>query len=110
MAIFWPAGAPVRRSAGLLRALWIDAGNQDEYHLDAGAAAFRRMVSAAGVPDDATIRQVVQALSDVRRCLRSGGRFNRSAELPYHRTTFIPFAAQAQILIICSITVEFVSH
>ncbi|MGP4021113.1 alpha/beta hydrolase [Saccharopolyspora sp. 5N708] len=35
-----------------MRALWIDAGNRDEYHLDAGAAAFRRAASAAGVPDD----------------------------------------------------------
>jgi hypothetical protein len=35
-----------------LRAIWIDAGDQDEYHLDAGAAAFRRAVSAAGVQDE----------------------------------------------------------
>lgn len=35
-----------------MRALWIDAGNRDEFHLDAGAAAFRREVARAGVPDD----------------------------------------------------------
>jgi hypothetical protein len=28
------------------------AGNRDEYHLDSGAAAFRRAVASAGVPDD----------------------------------------------------------
>jgi hypothetical protein len=35
-----------------LRAIWIDAGNQDEYYLDLGATAFHRTVRAAGVPDD----------------------------------------------------------
>lgn len=35
-----------------LRAVWIDAGNRDEYHLDAGASAFRRAVAAAGLPDE----------------------------------------------------------
>jgi Putative esterase len=35
-----------------LRAVWIDAGTKDEYHLDFGAVAFRRAVAAAGVPDD----------------------------------------------------------
>jgi len=34
-----------------MRALWIDAGNRDEYHLDAGAAAFRQAAAVAGVPD-----------------------------------------------------------
>lgn len=33
-----------------LRAVWIDAGNHDEYHLDAGATAFHRAVTAAGLP------------------------------------------------------------
>lgn len=37
---------------GSMRALWIDAGNRDEFHLDAGAMAFRRAVSAAGIPDE----------------------------------------------------------
>ncbi len=32
-----------------LRAIWIDAGRSDEYHLDLGAVAFREAVAAAGV-------------------------------------------------------------
>jgi hypothetical protein len=32
------------------RAIWIDAGTRDEYHLDFGAKAFHRNVMAAGVP------------------------------------------------------------
>jgi hypothetical protein len=56
----WLACDPVRmadeqRYADALRsmrAIWIDAGNRDEYFLDLGAAAFRRAVAAAGVPDD----------------------------------------------------------
>ncbi|WP_433174633.1 alpha/beta hydrolase [Actinoallomurus sp. CA-150999] len=36
-----------------LRAVWIDAGTKDEYHLDFGAVAFRRAIAAAGVTDDA---------------------------------------------------------
>ena len=35
-----------------LRAIWIDAGTSDEYHLDIGAQAFRAELAAAGVPDD----------------------------------------------------------
>jgi S-formylglutathione hydrolase FrmB len=35
-----------------LRAIWIDAGESDEYHLDLGATAFHREVIAAGTPDD----------------------------------------------------------
>ncbi|HEX6686717.1 MAG TPA: alpha/beta hydrolase-fold protein [Candidatus Limnocylindrales bacterium] len=35
-----------------MRAIWIDAGSKDEYYLDFGAVAFRRAVTAAGVPDD----------------------------------------------------------
>ena len=35
-----------------VKAMWIDAGDKHEFHLDAGAAAFRRAVAAAGVPDD----------------------------------------------------------
>jgi hypothetical protein len=33
------------------RAIWIDAGTRDEYHLDFGAEAFHRAVATAGVPD-----------------------------------------------------------
>ena len=35
-----------------LRAIWIDAGRADEYHLELGAIAFHREVVAAGVPED----------------------------------------------------------
>ena len=35
-----------------LRAVWIDAGRQDEYYLDLGATAFHRAAQRAGVPDD----------------------------------------------------------
>ncbi|MFC4114944.1 alpha/beta hydrolase [Nonomuraea zeae] len=35
-----------------MRAIWVDAGNRDEYFLDAGAVAFRRALEAAGVPDE----------------------------------------------------------
>ena len=52
----WLAWDPVRvarTEAGIaalrgLRAIYIDAGNQDEYHLDLGAEAFRRACLAAG--------------------------------------------------------------
>jgi hypothetical protein len=55
----WLAWDPVRmaaepRFAEALRgqrAIWIDAGTRDEYHLDFGAEAFRRAVSTAGVPE-----------------------------------------------------------
>jgi hypothetical protein len=35
-----------------MRGIWIDAGRNDEYHLDLGAAAFHHEVVAAGVPDE----------------------------------------------------------
>jgi S-formylglutathione hydrolase FrmB len=35
-----------------LRAVWIDAGTRDEYHLDVGAQAFRDQLAKAGVPDE----------------------------------------------------------
>ncbi|HET6294051.1 MAG TPA: alpha/beta hydrolase-fold protein [Kribbella sp.] len=35
-----------------LRAVWIDAGLQDEYYLDLGATAFHRAVREVGVPDE----------------------------------------------------------
>lgn len=34
-----------------LRAVWIDAGQQDEYYLDFGATAFHREAQKAGLPD-----------------------------------------------------------
>lgn len=33
-----------------LRAIWLDAGTSDEYHLDVGAQAFRAQLAAAGTP------------------------------------------------------------
>jgi S-formylglutathione hydrolase FrmB len=35
-----------------LRAIWIDAGTKDEFHLDLGAQAFRAALRDVGVPDD----------------------------------------------------------
>ncbi|NUP03779.1 MAG: enterochelin esterase [Nonomuraea sp.] len=35
-----------------MRAIWVDAGNRDEYYLDLAATAFRRALGAAGVPDE----------------------------------------------------------
>ena len=35
-----------------LRAIWIDAGTRDEYHLDLGAQAFRAALKDIGVADD----------------------------------------------------------
>lgn len=47
------AGRPVYGEAlRSLRAIWIDAGDKDEYYLDLGATAFRRALATAGVPDD----------------------------------------------------------
>jgi len=34
------------------RAIWIDAGTRDEWHLDIGAQAFRSELARLGVPDD----------------------------------------------------------
>ena len=34
------------------RGIWIDAGRNDEYHLDLGAEAFRQAVARAGVDDE----------------------------------------------------------
>lgn len=56
----WLSRDPVRMAAEpeyaealrSLKAVWIDAGNKDEFHLDAGAVAFRRAVEAAGVSGD----------------------------------------------------------
>jgi hypothetical protein len=35
-----------------LRAIWIEAGTRDEYHLDLGAGAFRVALRDIGVSDD----------------------------------------------------------
>jgi Putative esterase len=44
-----PAHAEALRG---LRAIWIDAGTRDEYHLDLGAQAFRDALREAGVAED----------------------------------------------------------
>jgi Putative esterase len=54
----WLAWDPVRLAAThgdalrAARGIWIDAGRNDEYHLDLGAEAFRQAVARAGVPDE----------------------------------------------------------
>jgi hypothetical protein len=35
-----------------MRAIWIDSGRDDEYHLDLGATAFHHEVVAAGIPEE----------------------------------------------------------
>lgn len=54
----WLAWDPVRMAAGhadalrSLRAVWIDAGRQDEYYLDLAAVAFHEELLAVGVAPD----------------------------------------------------------
>jgi S-formylglutathione hydrolase FrmB len=54
----WLEWDPVRMVAGhaealaSMRAIWIDAGNADDFYLDLGAEAFRAELALAGVPDD----------------------------------------------------------
>jgi hypothetical protein len=54
----WLARDPVRLAAEhrdalqQARAIWIDAGRDDEYRLDLAATAFHDAVRAAGVPDE----------------------------------------------------------
>lgn len=55
----WLAWDPVRMAAQpayaealrSLRAVWVDAGSRDEYHLDLGATVFRDAVLEAGLPE-----------------------------------------------------------
>jgi hypothetical protein len=44
-----PEGAETLRN---MRAVWIDSGRHDEYHLELGATAFHREVVAAGTPPE----------------------------------------------------------
>ncbi|MFC6086170.1 alpha/beta hydrolase [Sphaerisporangium aureirubrum] len=44
-----PGHAEALRS---MRAIWIDAGNHDEYYLDLGAQAFHKALRSAGVPEE----------------------------------------------------------
>jgi S-formylglutathione hydrolase FrmB len=54
----WLDWDPVRMVPGYqdalrgLRAIWIDAGNADDYHLDVGAEAFRSALREVGVSED----------------------------------------------------------
>jgi S-formylglutathione hydrolase FrmB len=54
----WLAWDPVRlagvnsEALRAARGIWIDAGRNDEYHLDLGAEAFRQAVARAGVADE----------------------------------------------------------
>jgi Putative esterase len=41
-----------REAVRSLRAVWIDAGTRDEYHLDFGAVAFRRAIAEAGLAEE----------------------------------------------------------
>ena len=54
-----------------MRAIWIDAGSRDEFFLDLAAAAFRRALAAAGVPDEV-----------VRFELHEGGHFSTAWRYP----------------------------
>jgi dienelactone hydrolase len=47
-----PDGPDHAEAIRSLRAVWIDAGTRDEYHLDVGAQAFRDQLAKAGVPDE----------------------------------------------------------
>jgi S-formylglutathione hydrolase FrmB len=75
----WLARDPVRmardeRYAAALRgmrAIWIDAGRSDEFHLDLGAIAFRNAVASAGVDENI-----------VHFELHEGGHFNTAWRLP----------------------------
>ena len=54
----WLAWDPVRMvptfadALRSMRAIWIDAGTKDDYHLDLGAQAFRNALAGIGVPDE----------------------------------------------------------
>jgi hypothetical protein len=53
-----PAHADALRG---LRAIWIDAGTSDEYHLDLGAEAFRAALGGIGVADDLVYFELSEA-------------------------------------------------
>ena len=44
-----------------LRAVWVDAGSRDEFHLDLGAAAFRRALLEAGLPAERLVFELFDA-------------------------------------------------
>jgi hypothetical protein len=63
----WLAWDPVRMVDGYadalrgLRAIWIDAGDEDDYHLDLGAQAFRAELTRIGVADDKVFFEIFPA-------------------------------------------------
>ncbi|MBA2768900.1 MAG: enterochelin esterase [Sporichthyaceae bacterium] len=63
----WLAWDPVRMVDGhaaalrSMRAVWIDAGDKDDYFLDLGAQAFRNELSRIGVPDERVHHEVFPA-------------------------------------------------
>ena len=62
----WLAWDPVRMAPGRaqalrsLRAIYIDAGNRDEYYLDLGAEAFRRVLAEIGIPASAVFFELFE--------------------------------------------------
>jgi hypothetical protein len=44
-----------------LRAVWIDAGTRDDYHLDLGAQAFRKGLARIGVPEEKVFFELFDA-------------------------------------------------
>jgi hypothetical protein len=63
----WLAWDPVRMAEGYadalrgLRAIWIDAGDEDDYHLDLGAQAFRAELTRIGVADEKVFFEIFPA-------------------------------------------------
>ena len=63
----WLAWDPVRMVKGYadalrgLRAIWIDAGDEDDYHLDLGAQAFRAELTRIGVADEKVFFEIFPA-------------------------------------------------
>lgn len=63
----WLAWDPVRMVEAYvdpllsLRAVWIDAGDKDDYYLDLGARAFRDELSRIGVPEDRVFYEIFPA-------------------------------------------------
>ena len=60
----WDPVRMVDRYADALRsqrAIWVDAGTEDDYHLDLGAQAFRDGLTRIGVPDDRVYFELFEA-------------------------------------------------
>lgn len=63
----WLDWDPVRMASSYaeslrsMRAIWIDAGTSDDFHLDLGATAFREELRAADVPDERVFFELFEA-------------------------------------------------